>query len=164
MELPPVGSPQHLDLETRFWAKVNRTSPNSCWEWLGCLKGSGRGYGSIYYGGRMVRAHRVALALKLNRSLLPSEHALHYCDNTRCCNPAHLYPGDHAQNMRDTATRSRRIGLKGSENTRAKLNDDAVKHIRSSTATLRSLATIYGVSESLVSLVRRRKVWTHLLD
>jgi hypothetical protein len=164
MKLPPLGSTQRLDLENRFWAKIKRTNPDSCWEWLGCLKGSGKGYGSIHFNGRMVRAHRVALAIKLGRSLLPSEHALHYCDNTRCCNPAHLYPGDHAQNMRDTATRNRRIGLRGSDNAKAKLNDEAVKHIRASTATLRYLAAKYGVSESLISLVRRRKIWTHLTD
>ena len=110
----------------------------------------------------MVRAHRVALSLRLGRDLLTKEHALHSCDNTRCCNPAHLYPGDHAQNMRDTATRQRRIGLKGASNPQAKLKEADVLTIRAADRTLTQLATQFGVDPSLISLIRLRKIWKHV--
>jgi hypothetical protein len=160
--LPSFGTEERCLFEQRFWSKVRRAGCDECWEWQGCLKGSGLGYGSICLRGRMVRAHRVALALSLNRELLPTEHALHTCDNTRCCNPAHLYPGDHAQNMKDTVLRGRRKGLKGSANPRAKLTEEVVRIIRASDAPLHVMAQRFDVDESLISLVRLRKVWTHV--
>lgn len=162
MQLPAEGTTERITLESRFWAKIKRSSPEECWEWSGSLKGSGRGYGAICFRGRMVRAHRLALALHLCRDLSPDEHALHRCDNTRCCNPHHLYVGDHAQNMRDTADRHRRIGLRGSTNPRAKLTEEAVATIRASDAPLGELAARFGVDQSLISLVRLRKVWKHV--
>ena len=160
--LPPEGTQERLAFEHRFWAKVRKDTTSSCWEWRGSLKGSGQGYGAFSYRGRMVRAHRVALALRLGRDLLTKEHALHSCDNTRCCNPAHLYPGDHAQNMRDTATRQRRIGLKGASNPQAKLKEADVLTIRAADRTLTQLATQFGVDPSLISLIRLRKIWKHV--
>lgn len=161
--LPAAGSTGRFSFEERFWAKVKKGAPNECWDWQGCLKGSGRGYGSISLGRRMVRAHRVALTLALGRELQPTEHALHTCDNTRCCNPAHLYAGDHAQNMRDTAIRHRRRPLRGAQNPQAKLTEGAVRLIRASNATLQVLADQFGVDQSLISLVRLRKVWKHVV-
>lgn len=160
--LPPCDTEERCLFEQRFWSKVQRGMCNECWEWQGCLKGSGLGYGAICLRGRMVRAHRVVLALSLNRELLPTEHALHTCDNTRCCNPAHLYVGDHVQNMKDTAVRNRRVGLKGSANPRAKLTEEAVRIIRNSDAPLNTMAERFGVDASLISLVRLRKVWKHV--
>ena len=162
MRLPCKGTEERASLARRFWAKVQREAGEGCWEWKGSLKGSGRGYGAFCYQGRMVRAHRVALALRLGRDLLTQEHALHSCDNTRCCNPMHLYPGDHAQNMRDTVTRQRRNGFKGSANPRAKLTEAAVRAIRSSNETLSHLAAQFGVDQSLISMIRLRKVWKHV--
>jgi hypothetical protein len=160
--LPTAGSAERLSFEKRFWSKVRKVDPSDCWEWQGCLKGSGRGYGSIALGSRMVRAHRVALSLALGRELLDTEHALHRCDNTRCCNPNHLYAGDHSQNMRDTAERHRRRPMRGAQNPRAKLTDDDVRTIRASNSPLRVMAEQFGVDQSLISLIRLRKAWKHV--
>jgi len=162
LNLPVAGSEARVLFEDRFWAKIKKGPLDACWEWQGCLKGSGRGYGSVALGRRMVRAHRVALALKLGRELLDIEHALHRCDNSRCCNPDHLYLGDHVQNMRDKVSRSRCKGLKGVQNPRSKLTDDAVRVIRSTNEPLQVMAARFGVHQSVVSLVRLRKLWKHV--
>ncbi len=64
--------------------------------------------------------------------------------------------------MRDTAIRHRRTALRGVQNPRAKLTDDAVRFIRESDATLQVLADQFGVDQSLISLVRLRKIWKHV--
>lgn len=50
----------------------------------------------------------------------------------------------------------------GAANKCAKLTDAAVTDIRSRSATTAQLAKEYGVSPSLVGLVRARKIWKHL--
>jgi hypothetical protein len=64
--------------------------------------------------------------------------------------------------MKDTVLRGRRKGLKGSANPRAKLTEEVVRIIRASDAPLHVMAQRFDVDESLISLVRLRKVWTHV--
>lgn len=86
---------------------------------------------------------------------------LHRCDNTLCCNPAHLYLGDHAQNMRDMVERQRRKGAGvGAANGRAKLTQelaDEIRAIYASGISQQDIADAYGVSQNAVSKVILRK-------
>lgn len=65
--------------------------------------GSG-GYGATYLrrGGRNVgmKASR-AVYIATHGDLPADVHVLHSCDNPPCCNPAHLRPGSHLENMAD---------------------------------------------------------------
>jgi len=76
----------------------------------GCLlwKGnrSAEGYGNYRIGPKTWGAHRVAYWVKHG----PPPVGLlirHTCDNPQCCNPDHLIPGTHAQNMNDRVERKR---------------------------------------------------------
>jgi hypothetical protein len=64
--------------------------------------------------------------------------------------------------MQDSVVRQRRKGLKGSTNPRAKLTEDQVSAIRTSTETLAVLAVRYDVDQSLISLIKLRKAWKHV--
>ena len=87
-------------LAVRFWAKVDQSAgPSGCWPWCGALNAYGRGVFRLD-GGRIVYAHRLALALS-GRPLADDELACHSCPTKSCCNPAHLYGGDHSDNLRD---------------------------------------------------------------
>ena len=90
-----------------------------------------------------VLAHRLALAEKLGRPLLPRMFALHRCDNPPCVNPAHLYEGTHVQNMADM--RGKHAGEK---HNKARLSDAQVTEIRSSLGVLSrgEVAAKFGIS------------------
>jgi hypothetical protein len=51
---------------------------------------------------------------KLYKGTIPeNKHILHTCDNCYCVNPAHLYAGDHTQNMHDMNRKGRANGKYG---------------------------------------------------
>jgi hypothetical protein len=87
----------------RLWAKVDVTkSDQECWEWRGATRH--HGYGGIKVNGRVERAHRLAWEF-FNDELLGDRWALHSCDNPKCCNPMHIYPGDSRKNSDDYSDR-----------------------------------------------------------
>lgn len=150
----------------RFARKVKVRGPDDCWEWQGGLR---KGYGRLYLKRERrkvsVYAHRVAYFI--HNGHLPDDLLVcHSCDNRRCCNPRHLWLGTTIDNMRDASRKGRLKGVSmpGTSNHQAKLNDKAVRDIRTSTLPCKALAARYGVSDMIVSLVKRRKRWAHVSD
>ena len=135
-----------MPLADCFWAKVARGKPDECWLWTGMMGSTG--YGSFgMTRSTMRKAHRVAFFLTHGR--WPNV-ARHTCDVRRCCNPAHLLDGTHADNVRDMVERnrvSRSHQPKGSKHSQAKLTESDVALIRSlaSQRTQASLASEFGV-------------------
>lgn len=78
---------------------------NGCWLWQGFI--GHWGYGMICYRGKQQGTHRAMLSLKIGRPLSKGEQALHTCDIRHCCNPDHLWLGNHALNQRDKAIKGR---------------------------------------------------------
>jgi hypothetical protein len=88
-----------------FHALVKSGSPDECWEWTGsCDKD---GYGIFKRVGFERRAHRLALSLASPEPVPSDLMVLHRCDNPPCCNPAHLFIGDAAENMHDRHRKGR---------------------------------------------------------
>jgi hypothetical protein len=81
----------------RLWAAVDKLGPDDCWEWKGARNRSG--YGFLHFRGKSQGAHRVAY--ELTHGKIPEGIELdHLCRNRLCCNPAHLEPISHDENMR----------------------------------------------------------------
>lgn len=105
----------------RFWSKVEGSSFEDCWNWLGTMKGD-TGYGHIGVTGRgLVRAHRFAYEDMVGP--IPSGLVLdHLCCNKRCVNPWHLEPVTIAVNTRRGDIRRRQCRQCHAERQRARRN------------------------------------------
>lgn len=79
---------------------VNVAALGPCWPFVGAQ--TPKGYGVIRDdAGRLVYAHRVALAAALGRPIRPGLLAAHRCDYKPCVRPRHLYEATRSENERD---------------------------------------------------------------
>lgn len=73
----------------------------ACWNWTATFfRGKALPYGQCWFRGTTWSAHR-AMWVVANGPIPVKAHILHKCNNSKCINPKHLYPGDAYQNMRD---------------------------------------------------------------
>lgn len=101
-------------LEDRYWEYVDKSpgqGPNGdCWGWKGSTS---HGYGQLgRYAAKHgtstpIRAH--VISYQIHYGELPEGHGavLHRCDNPPCSNPAHLFSGTDAINIRDAVAKGR---------------------------------------------------------
>lgn len=103
-ELVPKLPETRDAIASRFWACVVKLpGERSCWVWRG--RRSRGGYGLFSVGNKLVQAHRFSYEM-VNGELGPLL-ACHDCDNPPCVRPDHLWPGTHADNMRDMRQKGR---------------------------------------------------------
>lgn len=145
-----------MTLSERFWSKVGIGAPNECWNWTACVSAR---YGQIGVDGKLQKSNRVAFYLTHGR--WPEPCARHTCDNTLCCNPAHIVEGTQVQNMEDRNERGRQA--RKESHGRVKLTAAEVGQIRhkykTSAVLQRELAEEFGVSRSHVSSLVSHRYW-----
>lgn len=154
-----------------------------CWLWQRTLDNQGRG--RIWANGKWCLAHREVWHRAYGP--IPKGKLLcHHCDNPQCVNPAHLYVGTHADNMRDMKERgrsfsakhperAREIGrkygrrgglmntwVKGEDNPRSKLSAQQVALIRKDLRPAKHVAADYGVHRTTIQRIQRGKRWPTL--
>ena len=153
----------------RFLDRFVPGEKHECWEWEASK--DRKGYGKIWNGDRLLRAHRVSYEIFAG----PITEGLvvrHKCDNPGCVNPHHLVVGTVADNVRDMMERDRQA--KGGENGNAKLCEPEVVLIkkflvrhppirgRHGGGQCNFLARWFGVSRVTVSQIHAQKIWTHV--
>ena len=154
----------HMTTYNRFWALVEKG--DACWLWKGSRDRNGYGRFTLRLtDSRSNRSHLASrIVWKLTYGDIPSGMCVcHHCDNPSCVRPDHLFLGTHKENMADCASKGRAIGNQGKcvgeRSGKAKLTWNAVDAIRASNEFHRILAKKYGVHKSLISLVKRNKIW-----
>jgi len=142
---------QHIDMSG---------GEDTCWPWQkstggGTAKGKPRPYFQI--DGTKYIAYRVVYELVHGVTLRQDEFLCHSCDNTICCNPAHLSIGTHQDNMDDMVSRDRHG-----------LSHTAVKRIRYMIAvgelTHQEIADLNETSRATVGRIARNELHTHESD
>ncbi len=154
------------DIRRRLLAKT-QIRQSGCWEWCGEI--SNMGYGRIRMpngksGGTNGSAHRVSF--EAFKGKIPQEQCvLHRCDNPRCINPHHLFLGTHKDNTQDSIKKGRMPRFRGEEHGSSKLTEDQVCKVWAFTKQGMSqikMAETFGVHQSSISNVLRRKTWRHI--
>ncbi len=80
-----------------FWNRITKM-PNGCWIMNGSTdKG---GYVKFQYLRKRWRAHRWAWLILFGKTIKKGLELDHTCRNPACCNPEHLEPVTHAENVR----------------------------------------------------------------
>lgn len=134
-----------------------------CWEWNGPRDRAG--YGKIKYRGLKQMAHRFAYESWVG-PIPPGLIVRHRrCHNPPCINPAHLEIGTQVDNMRDMYEAERNNNARGEKCGSAKLTEPEVvriRELRSQGWLFRQLAEAFGVSETLVRMVVKRRAWKHV--
>lgn len=145
----------------RFWSKVGRTeNEDDCWEWQASVKS--KGYGGVSIGGQILRSHRVAWIITYG-AIPDGLLVCHHCDNTKCCNPRHLFLGTQHENMADMAIKKR--SLYGERNKMAKLTTEQVELIRQLyqpySFSYRKLAEMFGVGRTQIERIIKYQKWNN---
>lgn len=158
MSYKSIDRPGPAEFQTRL-----HECPTGCLEWMGTR--NKLGYGTLHVnGGRAWLAHRWAWTLQ--RGAIPDGLlVLHSCDNPPCCNVNHLWLGTNADNKHDSMRKGRHAwtSFAGELNWNSKLTAAQVLAIRSDVRVQRIIAADYGVSQSLVSVIKKRKKWAHVI-
>lgn len=147
----------------RFWSKVLVSGSNDCWEYSGPRV---MGYGVLGFRHNNKRytrrANRISLALETGIAPV-SKQACHNCpggDNKACVNPKHLFWATDAEHKKDTYLKGQ-MAHGDSCGTSVLTSGDItqIKHLRRGGASLKYLASLFGVTTSQISLVCLGKAW-----
>jgi hypothetical protein len=159
-----------------FWSRVDRSGgPDACWLWTALR--SKKGYGRVFRDGREVGAHRMAYELTFGPT--DAEAVRHTCDNPPCCNPSHLIPGTHAENVRDCVAKGRQVHVRGERhglrlhperaahgerNGASKMSEDRVREVllRLPSESRRVIAESVGINRRTVDRIANRQIWKHV--
>jgi len=147
----------NAEISRRFFAKLQVYGPAMCWPWQGARTRGGYGHMKLPGSRKTIRASRLAYIM-FNGPLPKKKKVLHSCDNPPCCNPNHLTKSTQARNVKDAIERGRHKPApirSGQNHPISKITDAQAESIQQSTRLQREDAVLYGISQSMVSRIRR---------
>ena len=145
---------ERINQLTKFERKFTPEPNSGCWLWTGNTQPNG--YGKVTMNKRNVYSHRASWLI--HRGEIPEGLCvLHKCD-TRCCvNPDHLFLGTKRDNTLDSYKKGRQPLRE--EKVQSKITQSQAREIRTMEGTHAKIAAVFGISRSLVSMIREGKLW-----
>lgn len=132
----------------RFWRRVNKAGPTSCWEWTASTR---QGYGAFSFVAcgrkRCIDAHRFSWLIHFG-PVPPGWFVCHSCDNRRCVRPEHLWLGTCADNIRDASAKGRLVGNRMGNSGRPRVTPEQIADMVASRArgeTFKSIGERVGI-------------------
>jgi len=119
--------------------------------------------------GRTMMAHRVAWVCR-HGEIQSGMLVLHKCDTPGCINTNHLFIGTYQDNADDKVRKGRQAKgdrlahprAAGERNGNAKLTEEDVRAIRATNEPQRRIAERFGVTQAIISKIKRNEVWTNV--
>lgn len=152
-----------MNIEERFWSKVNVGDLNECWEWQAARNNDN--YGTFHTKLKTISSHRFCWELTYGK-IPDGLQVLHHCDNPPCCNPRHLFLGTHLDNMQDRNRKGRARNLYGEEHGNSKLTEQEVRQIRidysNGNISMKKLGLKYNVTPRTIYMIITRITWKHI--
>lgn len=137
-------------------ADADLTDTCSLWPFGKC----GSGYPMVFRDGVPVRGHAVIAESFHGPKPPQKQEAAHSCGNKACINPRHIRWASWQENSADKFKHGKQpLGL---SNHAAKLTDDEVRAVRSSTGSAKVVAKKYGIHWRYVYKLRRGDARKHL--
>jgi hypothetical protein len=160
-----MPAPLRIPLADHVHSRITFEPNLGCWLWLGAM--TGNGYGKVWDAAAGVTeyAHRVIYRDRIGP--IPAGYDVcHRCDVRLCVNPAHLFVGTRADNLRDMKEKGRARGARGEKHYCARLTALDVRRLRAlraAGALHRELWALYpGISHGAVSHAVAGLTWKHL--
>lgn len=143
-------APPRIPVKDRLLAN-HAVDVNGCWIWL---RGKTRdGYGVLGDGrGKQLRAHRASYEVFVG-PVADGLLVCHRCDTPLCINPAHLFTGSPQENMSDMVAKGRKPKTIPKKQKVSDAERETIKTLRRQGATLKELASQYGVSFQTISAI-----------
>lgn len=157
VQFPSAGRRRYCDVKCLIAHHHTVDEESGCWNFAGAINSSG--YGSVGIGGKTISAHRLAYEAA-NGPIQGAWSVCHHCDNRACVNPAHLFLGTTADNMKDRDQKGR--GRKWHSVESRKLTPEQVREIRGRTDSTSALAARFGVSSQTVWAIQVGRKWRTL--
>ncbi len=147
-----------MSAEQRFFAQAVKSE--GCWSWSASKDKDGYGmFRGDVLGVMYARAHRFSWAFHNQTAIPDGSIVCHSCDNPQCCNPAHLRLGTHEDNQRERRSKGRHGAMRLPA---AKLSAEQVLEIRTAVGRQKDIAERFGITQTTVSDIKRRKSWSHI--
>lgn len=164
-----TNAAERKKLHDRMMRKIVINAATGCWEWQGATTGKdGTGYGMVstnLYSTRL--AHRIMYEY-VTQQELGDNLACHKCDNRRCCNPDHIFPGTFRDNQLDAMEKGRDIPpprMPGESHPSHRLTEETVREIRRLHALGLGKVAIgkqLGLKPGTVSNIIHKQRWKHV--
>jgi hypothetical protein len=161
----------------RFWARVQRSSDEGCWNWSGPVEDDGFGFVHMRQWGVRSRMYAHRFAYMVSIGAIPTHQVLSQtCGIRRCVRPDHLQTRRRVsgkcpleRSARGDASGSRRHPERlhrGETSASARLTSADVVSIRqrhvAGGVTYRDLLKEFGVHEGTIGRIVRGETWRHL--